>query len=267
MTDEAGVALLIPGMTLNRSIFPALGLPAIAAEYHDLRLGPDGVPKTLRQARMDLYVRMLSDQLRSEPLWRGRRVVVAHSFGGMLALRWLITMGDTSLARIEGLVLISTTAGPMFERVGLRLGELLGRELRLAVFPFMRLWNTRVVTRAVKKRLSGGSVRGEPTDFAALSNRSDLALDLAGWRNTDWRAMRSYRAAMLGFDVRTQLHRIAAPTVILHGTRDSLFPASAAEELARGIRGADLRLVRGAGHVLPLTHPQTVVRAVEDVLD
>ncbi|MFQ6044787.1 MAG: alpha/beta fold hydrolase [Gemmatimonadales bacterium] len=267
VTDEASVVLLIPGMTLNASMFPALGRPTIAAEYHDLRLGPDGVPDTLLRQRMDLYVRMLHDQLAREPRWQGRRIVVAHSFGGMLALRWQLTAGGDDDARIDGLVLISTTAGPLFERVGLRLGTLLGHELRLPVSPFMQLWNTRAVTRQVKRHLSGGSLKAERVDFAALSHRSDLALELAGWRNTDWRAMRSYRTAMAGFDVRAGLPQITVPVVVLHGSRDSLFPVSAARELAYGLPAAELRLVEGAGHGLPLTHPESVMRAVEDLFD
>jgi pimeloyl-ACP methyl ester carboxylesterase len=262
---RTGVALLLPGMTLNAGIFPALPLPTITTEFNDLRLGVDGGGRAVSRARMDLYARMLHDRLRREPLWQGRRIVVAHSFGGMLALRWLLRFQGDPTARIDGLVLVGTTAGPMFARARLRLGALAGRDVRLPIAPLVGAWNTPWVTRTVKRILSDGLLEAEPVDFRSLPDQSDLALDLAGWRNTDWRAMRSYRIAMAGFDVRQDLPRIAVQVIVLHGTADSLFPVDAARDLVRRLPQAELRLVEGAGHGLPLTHGERVREAVEEL--
>jgi pimeloyl-ACP methyl ester carboxylesterase len=103
-------------------------------------------------------------------------------------------------------------------------------------------------------------------DFRTLRHRSDLAVGLAGWRNTDWRARMAYRQAMDGFDVRHRLPEIGVPTVVLHGTRDRLFPLQAARRLAEGLPNAELRVIPGAGHVLPLTHGESVLLAVRDLL-
>ena len=72
---------------------------------------------------------------------------------------------------------------------------------------------------------------------------------------------------MKGFDVRTRLHEIHVPTIVLHGTADSLFALRTAEKLAAGLPRAELRVVEGAGHGLPLTHGGEVVRAVRDLAD
>jgi 3-oxoadipate enol-lactonase/4-carboxymuconolactone decarboxylase len=77
--------------------------------------------------------------------------------------------------------------------------------------------------------------------------------------------MRSYRCAMRGFDVRGMLGDIGVPTIVLHGTEDTLFATSVAEDLARRLPDAELRLVEGAGHVLSLTHGEEVRRAVGDL--
>ncbi len=42
------------------------------------------------------------------------------------------------------------------------------------------------------------------------------------------------------------------PTLVLHGSEDALVPVSNAERLAAGIPGAELRIVRGGGHLVVL---------------
>jgi pimeloyl-ACP methyl ester carboxylesterase len=259
------VTLLLPGMTMNDTIFPQLPGSALSLTFNDLVLGTDGGGEAVREHRMNLYVRMLSDFLRTEPSWaKHPRIVVAHSFGGMLALKWLLTEPDPGLRSISGLVLIATTAGPLFDRVRIRLGQIGPRVVRIPLRPLLPLWNDRGVTRAVK-RFVCGDLRVERVDFRQIPEPTDLALDLAGWCNTDWRAMRSYRFAMEGFDVRADLHRITVPTIVLHGTRDTLFPLPVARELVAGLPNAELRVARGAGHGLPLTHGEWVQRAVSDL--
>ena len=48
------------------------------------------------------------------------------------------------------------------------------------------------------------------------------------------------------------LHKIAAPTRVVHGAADPLVPPAAAQDLVRKITGASLDLVPGMGHDLPL---------------
>ena len=57
---------------------------------------------------------------------------------------------------------------------------------------------------------------------------------LAGWSSLPW------------------LHRIAAPTLVLTGDEDPVFPLRNAEMLARGIPDAQLEVVRGGGHLFVL---------------
>lgn len=264
-TAEA-VALLLPGMTLNATIFPDLGVPTVSADFTRLVVGADGWSADLASRRMGFYADLLASRLRAEPAWdAGRRIVVGHSFGGMLALAFLLARAQDPIARVDGLVLISTTAGPMFDAARLRIATVGHWEWRIPVKQLLRVWNNPTVTRAAARVLGDGSGT-TPVDFRTLTRRSDLAVGLAGWRNTDWRARRSFRVAMDGFDVREQLGKLHVPAVILHGTRDAFFPLSVGEDLARRLPRAELRPVPGAAHVLPLTHPDAVARAVRDLL-
>jgi pimeloyl-ACP methyl ester carboxylesterase len=257
------VALLLPGMTMNSTLMPDLGVPSLSVDFNEHPPHESAEPEAI--SIMD-YVERLERVLESEPVWRSRpRVVVAHSFGGMLALSWLLRCGDP--APIDGLALVGTSAGPLFDRVRLRVAALAGREWRLPLTRPLSFWNRRWVTRAVAFLLSGIRHNVGTVDFRSLARQSDLALDLAGWRNTDWRAMRAFRMAMSGLDLRAQLPRLQVPTIVLHGSEDSLFPVSVAEELAAVLPLAELRIVRGAGHGLPLTHGNAVVQAVRDLLD
>lgn len=263
---ESGVAaLVLSGMTLNSTVMPPLDLPTIAVDFNelDVRAAYRDRPVGFRP-----YIDHLESALRVEPTWRAsHRLAIGHSFGGMLALSWLLEAGGPhpELARVDGLLLIGTTAGPMFEAARLRVGGT-DRGRRLPLKPLMPLWNLSWVTRAVQAIVTRGRMEVGRVDFRTLTDRSDVALDLAGWRNTDWRAMRSYRLAMDGFDVRDRLAAIQVPAIVLHGTEDLLFPVSVAEDLARRLPRGELRIVEGAGHGLPLTHGDAVVQAVQDLL-
>ncbi|MCH7489315.1 MAG: alpha/beta hydrolase [Gemmatimonadetes bacterium] len=264
--------LLLPGMTLNATIFPAFvgaaggGGASIEADFTTLVASPDGDLPAGVSRGMDLYADLLDELLARHEAWKTpNRLVVAHSFGGMLALWWLLRHQCRGSARIDGLVLLATTAGPMFDAVSMRVAKLGPIDLRMPVTQTVRWWNRPAVTRFVKRLHSGGTLEIRRVDFQQLKRNSDLAMDWAGWRNTDWRAMRTFRIAMNGFDVRERLSEVAVPTIVLHGSEDSMFKPEIGKHLADGLPSAEFRLVEGAAHGLPLTHPAQVIEAVRDL--
>jgi pimeloyl-ACP methyl ester carboxylesterase len=59
-------------------------------------------------------------------------------------------------------------------------------------------------------------------------------------------------AAILAAGNRTaELRRIEAPTLVIHGSKDRMIPASGGRATARAIPGARLLLIEGMGHDLP----------------
>lgn len=252
--------LLLPGMTLNDSIFPDLPYPTVSVDFNDAPPPPDA------SRPMTRYVRELDHRLATRDEWRAapRRLVVAHSFGGMLALEWILAQSPMA-ALTDGLVLLATTAGPMYDMVKIRLARFGDRDFRVGVTQLMSLWNQPLVTRTMKRAMTGGRLAVERVDFREIENPTDLNVDFAGWRNTDWRAMRSYRSAMRNYDVRHRLGQVSVPTIVLHGSDDALFATEAGQALAAGIPDAEFRMVKGARHALPLTHGADVVRAVRDI--
>ncbi len=259
-------ALLLPGMSLNATIFPQLDIPTVSPDLSGLELGTDGITPELRKDGFDIYVRLIEDETRRFQSWQNaRRLVIAHSFGGMLALHWLINHREKELARIDGLVVIGSTPGPMYQQVRLRIPNPWSRKWRVGVGWLVPLWNLPLTTRVVKRTLCQGKLRADPINFRELNIKSEMDLGRAGWRNVDWRALRAYRFTMHDFDVRDRLAEITVPTIVLHGTEDSLFDSEEARRLASKIPAAELRLVDGADHALPITHGHEVMRAIADL--
>jgi pimeloyl-ACP methyl ester carboxylesterase len=142
----------------------------------------------------------------------------------------------------------------MYDVAALRVGP-----VRIPSRPFMPVWNSRAVSAATKLLLGGG--RTGTVDFHQYRGRSELAVGIAGWRQTTVRGRRAYRAGLVGFDVRDRLREINVPAIVLHGTHDTYFRVREAQALATGL-SAELRLLPGARHVPPLSHPQAVQAAV-----
>ena len=61
-----------------------------------------------------------------------------------------------------------------------------------------------------------------------------------------------------------RLRRIQAPTLIVWGERDRLFPVAMGEAWAAAIAGARLAVVPGSGHMLPVEQPAHTAELVAD---
>ncbi|MYT28031.1 MULTISPECIES: 3-oxoadipate enol-lactonase [unclassified Streptomyces] len=68
--------------------------------------------------------------------------------------------------------------------------------------------------------------------------------------------------ALAAFDLRTALHRIGAPTLVVAGRADPATPPAHARELADGIPGAHLVELSGAAHLAGVEHPAEVLAAL-----
>jgi pimeloyl-ACP methyl ester carboxylesterase len=57
------------------------------------------------------------------------------------------------------------------------------------------------------------------------------------------------------YDARDELARIEAPTLLVWGERDTLVPPSLGPQMCEALSHAELRVVRGAGHVVMYDRP------------
>lgn len=130
------------------------------------------------------------------------------------------------------------------------------REARsAAIFTAREMGPAAVSDRMLPKLLSPASLR-DPALFAAVraitrrQNPNSLENDLLAMRN---------RPDSSGF-----LREIAIPCLVMRGGLDAITPAAAAEALAKGIPGARLITVEGAGHLTPMERPAEVAAALDE---
>lgn len=73
---------------------------------------------------------------------------------------------------------------------------------------------------------------------------------------------RQFAAAIVSGSREALLPRITAPTLVVHGDRDPLFPIEHAQELAEKIPNAKLKVMAGMGHDLPPGHVPEMAAAM-----
>jgi len=73
--------------------------------------------------------------------------------------------------------------------------------------------------------------------------------------------------AVAGFDFRSELGRIAQPTLVVYGEEDAVTPPAVVDELVRGIPRAQRLGIANASHLANVEQPETFTAAVLTHLD
>lgn len=170
-----------------------------------------------------------------------RAHVVGLSVGGMAAM-WLAA---NMPGRVDRLVLANTTPFiPAKERWDPLITQALSDGLDGIAAPMIEGW------------LSAGFRQDQPNAAASL---------VEAMRTTPPAGFAGTCAILRDVDLRDDLARIAAPTLILHGVEDARgAPASAA--LNAGIAGSVKVDIPGAAHLSPAENPAAVARAILEFL-
>lgn len=231
--------VLLHGWGLNGALFDGL-TPALAGRFrvHALDLPGHGrSPQVGGAGDLEGLARRVAEHLPESC------AVLGWSLGGMLATR----IAALFPARVRALVCVATT--PRFLNA--------------------RDW-AHGVDEAVLADLAR-AVRKDPLaavrDFLSFELRGDER-PLETLRELK-RALLAHppptRAALLAgiemlraTDLRRELARVVAPTLVVGGLLDRLTPPTAATALAEGIEGARLERVAGAGHVPFVSHATLV---------
>lgn len=232
---EGEPVLLITGWTISSAVFTSVAdlyLPHLRVIAYDHRgsgrSGPWPAPVSMAMLAADA-ARVLEE----------RGVEAAHvvglSMGAMVALELAVRMPT----RVKSLVLVGGTPGGPLAAVPSP-----GAALR-AVADVAR-------DSVVRRELSPASVLFSPRFRREYPDRvEELTRPFLLHRPPPWTTMAQTLATSC-FSRHASLGRVVAPTLVVHGTADVMSPVENAAILARGIPGAELLLVRGAGHAVPL---------------
>lgn len=173
-----------------------------------------------------------------------RAHLLGYSMGGRIAQHVAIHHPG----RLRSLILCATSARPSaFNRYTLWLDRVLIPRYGLgAVAPFGPLYQyTRAYFERHFRRLVAGLRRPAPP-------------------GRKLHGLLGQARAIEGHDTSRDLHRIAAPTLVLLGDQELLNPLPEAQVLTRRIPGATLRVLRGGGHGFLWEIPTAFNRAVLD---
>lgn len=170
--------------------------------------------------------------------------VLGFSFGGAVAQQ----MAISSPQLVRRLVLAGSGPG---------LGGVPGDPVALAELCTPWRYYSPTHLRRIAPLVYGGRTARDPE---MLRRRTQERMHAApSWFGYLWQL-----AALTGWSSLPWLHRITAPTLVLTGDEDPVFPVANAEMLARGIRGARLEVVPGGGHLFVLDSADEVAPLVSE---
>jgi pimeloyl-ACP methyl ester carboxylesterase len=243
---DAPPVVFCHGVTLTSRVwakqfdsFPAAGFRAVAFDARGH--GESTVGETGHS------IDNLADDLRTvlESLDLHDAILVGHSMGGMAVQAFVIRHPGVARARVQGLVLQSTSSHNLvsdarrvrgaIERV-VELGPDLGTIMRQPNLGFLLA------------RIGFGN---DPHPSHVEATRQMLA-------SCDRTTTREAATALLSLDLTAGLPRVKLPTLVLVGTADSLTPPRDSRRIADLIPGARLVEYPGAGHMLMYERTEAV---------
>jgi pimeloyl-ACP methyl ester carboxylesterase len=177
----------------------------------------------------------------------------AHIFGVSLGGAVALELALQRPERVRSLILVATSAdGPLQRGVDLPRLAAVGRRVAVGSVKRRRLWlapmlfSEEYIARGPRPRIArpGREAEPSPSQFALLGQA--------------WAASLHDRAR--------ELHRIGAPSLVLHARDDALVPVDNARRLAFGLPRAQLRVTQRGGHGFALEYPHETVTTVADWL-
>jgi pimeloyl-ACP methyl ester carboxylesterase len=172
-------------------------------------------------------------------------VLAGHSMGGMTVQGFAAGHPDELRARVRGIVLVATAARPLPRPLPAPL-------VQAAV-------GDAVMQRLARRGLTAGPTRGA---VGREAHRAHVRATHDLFVGTPGVARAGFLVGMSRMDLRRALSVISVPTTILVGTHDRLTPLPRARELAAAIPHAELRVLPGFGHMLPIEAPAEVAGAI-----
>jgi pimeloyl-ACP methyl ester carboxylesterase len=226
--------LLIPGTLNDASLWSEVVNELAGAA--EVRVADLTTQSSVAEMARDAWA-LAGDAPGSRPL-----VIAGFSLGGYVALE----MMAAPVRPVQALMLVSTSArGEPAEQAELREKTIRG------------------FGRDFARAVSGTVAFTTHEPSAELIQRLEAMMLRVGAAS----AIRQTRAVMSRRDHRSTAASLAMPVSVLCGREDRVTRPELSQELAQLIPHAQLRIVDGAGHLLPAEKPYEVVHALRELLE
>jgi 3-oxoadipate enol-lactonase len=170
-----------------------------------------------------------------------RGVLVGLSWGGMVAMRMALQHPE----RVRALGLLDTSAG----------AEVLQNRVRYRIMTaFVRRYGVppQMIDREMLPKFFSPDYLRKHREAALGYMRAGAGFDRDGV------ARASLAVLIKRKSVEGKLGRIHVPTLVMCGSEDASTPVTRSETIARGVPGAKLVVLRGAGHMSAIEQPAEV---------
>jgi len=184
-----------------------------------------------------------------------RALVVGHSWAGGVALEMVLDFPRY----VAGLCLISSVAPE--EPV-----DMLDRALAR---PVLGTALVAIALGTAGRLLSLGPGRAIAARYLLGKADQQLPELVKAWRRpSTWRSFVTEQRALVDElpTLAPRLGSISVPTTVVVGSNDRVIPPATGQDLAARIPGAILKVVDGAGHLLPQLQPGAVATAVRELV-
>ncbi|POX42547.1 alpha/beta hydrolase [Streptomyces sp. Ru73] len=249
--EDAEPVVLLHGTPFSSYVWHGIA-PALARRHQVFVWDMPGYGASEKHAGQDVSLaaqgRVFTELLAHWGL--GRPAVVAHDFGGAVALRAHLLHGAAyrRLALVDP-VALAPWGTPFFRLVG----------AHTAVF------------EQLPPALHRGLMREYVRSASHRGLRDDVAEELVRpWTDEAGQAAFYRQIAQADQRYTDEIQReyggIDIPVTVCWGTEDTWIPVARAHELAAAIPGARLELIPGAGHLVPLDAPVPLYSALLDFL-
>jgi pimeloyl-ACP methyl ester carboxylesterase len=225
----------------------------LPAEFRCVFFDQRGHGRSGRPANHDFSLDAFAGDLRAVLDWTGedRVVLVAHSMGGIAALKLAELWPEEMGTRIAGLVLVDSTYADALKGMSAAVtarGALTVQ--RAAIRTAFKFFGADPV-RANQLRRRGSDLGYLGTrlfGFGSNPSPSQVAFVDRILAGTDIEVWAKVFPSLLDFDLSEVLERLDVPTIIAVGDKDRLTPVVSARHMAEKIGGARLVVLEDAGH-------------------